>query len=51
MGSIPLLWDLKKSVLRNILGLIATATVLFGFNVVRLVVAGPLLPRSVVDCG
>src|SRR5260370_17454172 len=51
MGSIPLLWDLKKSVLRNILGLIATATVLFGFNVVRLVVAGPLLPRTVLDLG
>jgi len=47
MGSIPLLWDLKKSVLRNILGLIATATVLFGFNVVRLVVAQALYYRGV----
>lgn len=47
MGSIPLLWDLKKSVLRNILWLIATATVLFGFNVARLEVAQVLYYRGV----
>lgn len=47
MGSIPLLWDLKKSVPRNILWLIATATVLFGFNVVRLEVAQALYYRGV----
>jgi exosortase/archaeosortase len=47
MGSIPLLWDLKKSVLRNILWLIATAAVLFGFNVVRLEVAQVLYYRGV----
>jgi exosortase/archaeosortase len=46
MGSIPLLWDLKKSVLRNILWLTATATVLFGFNVVRLEAAQVLYYRG-----
>ena len=46
MGSIPLLWDLKKSVLRNILWLTATAAVLFGFNVVRLEVAQVLYHRG-----
>jgi exosortase/archaeosortase len=47
MGSIPLLWDLKKSVPRNILWLIAAAAVLFGFNVVRLEVAQLLYDRGV----
>jgi hypothetical protein len=47
MGSIPLLWDLKKSVLRNILRLMATAAVLFGFNVTRLEVAQILYYRGV----
>ena len=47
MGSIPLLWDLKKSVLRNVLWLIVAATVLFGFNVVRLEVAQVLYYRGV----
>ena len=46
MGSIPLLWDLKKSVDRNILWLIATAAALFGFNVVRLEVAQVLYYRG-----
>jgi hypothetical protein len=47
MGSIPLLWDLRKSVLKNILWLVATATVLFGFNVLRLEVAQVLYYRGV----
>jgi len=47
MGSIPLLWNLKKSVPRNIVWLIATAMVLFGFNVVRLEVAQVLYYRGV----
>ena len=46
MGSIPLLWDLKRSVPRNILWLIATSTVLFGFNLVRLEVAQVLYYRG-----
>jgi hypothetical protein len=36
MGSIPLLWDLKKSLLKNASWLVAAAMILFGFNVVRL---------------
>jgi exosortase/archaeosortase len=36
MGSIPLLWNLEKSVFRNILRLLAAATLLFAFNVLRL---------------
>jgi hypothetical protein len=36
MGSIPLLWNLENSVLRNILRLLAAAPLLFAFNVVRL---------------
>jgi hypothetical protein len=47
MGSIPLLWDLKKSMRRNILRLIATAAVLFGFNVARLEAAQVLYYRGV----
>ncbi len=47
MGSIPLLWNLKNSVFRNILLLLATATLLFGFNVVRLELAQVLHYRGV----
>lgn len=47
MGSIPLLWKLKNSVLRNILWLLATATLLFGFNVMRLELAQVLYYRGV----
>jgi hypothetical protein len=36
MGSIPLLWNLEKPLLRNASWLIAVAVILFGFNVVRL---------------
>jgi exosortase/archaeosortase len=47
MGSIPLLWNIKNSVLRNILWLLATSTLLFGFNVVRLELAQVLYYRGV----
>ncbi len=47
MGAIPLLWNLKDSVLRNISLLVATAGVLFGFNVVRLELAQVLSYRGV----
>jgi uncharacterized membrane protein YccC len=47
MGSVPLLWDLKKSVFRNVLWLMVTAAVLFGFNVARLEVAQILYYRGV----
>lgn len=47
MGSIPLLWDFKKSVSRNIVWLITAAMVLFGFNVVRLELAQILYYQGV----
>ena len=47
LGSIPLLWDLEKSLLNNILGLIAAAAVLFCFNVVRLEIGQILYLRGV----
>lgn len=47
MGSIPLLWNLKNSVLRNGSLLIVTAGALFGFNVVRLELAQVLHYRGV----
>lgn len=46
-GSIPLLWDLRKSVARNIVWLMAAAAVLFAFNVVRLEFAQFLYYRGV----
>jgi hypothetical protein len=36
MGAIPLLWNLKNSLLQNVSLLIATAGALFAFNAVRL---------------
>ena len=47
MGAIPLVWNLKNSLLKNILLLLATAALLFGFNVVRLEFAQVLYYRSV----
>lgn len=47
MGAIPLLWNLKNSLLKNILLLLATAALLFGFNVLRLEFAQVLYYRSV----
>jgi exosortase/archaeosortase len=53
MGAIPLLWNLKNSVLRNGSLLVATAGILFGFNVVRLELAQVLhcqgVPWTVAD--
>lgn len=47
MGSIPLLWDVKKSLLRNAFRLTAVALVFFGLNVVRLEIAQILYSRGV----
>ncbi len=53
MGVIPLLWNPKNSVLRNVSLLIATAGALFGFNVARLELAQVLyyqgVPWTVAD--
>jgi len=53
IGAIPLLWNPKNSVLRNVSLLIATAGALFGFNVVRLEIAQVLyyqgVPWTVAD--
>jgi len=53
MGAIPLVWNLKKTISKNLLTVIALALSLFGFNVVRLEI-GQLLyaygaPWSVAD--
>jgi hypothetical protein len=47
MGSVPLLWNLKHSALRNTLRLLASAMLLFGFNVGRLELAQILYCRGV----
>jgi len=47
MGSIPLLWNFKKSLLRNASRLTAAAIILFAFNVVRLEIAQVLYARGV----
>ena len=47
LGSIPLLWNLKDSVQRNIFSLIVSAALLFAFNVGRLEVAQVLYYRGV----
>lgn len=47
MGSIPLLWDVKKSLLRNASRLMAVALVFFGFNLMRLETAQVLYFRGV----
>ena len=39
MGAIPLVWNLKKSIPRNLLMLIALAVSFFGFNILRLEIA------------
>jgi exosortase/archaeosortase len=46
-GSIPLLWDLGKSVPRNIFWLLAAAAILFCFNVLRLELAQILYVHGV----
>ena len=47
VGSIPLLWDVRKSLLRNASRLLAVAVVFFGLNVVRLEIAQVLYARGV----
>ena len=53
MGSIPLLWDLKKPLLRNVSWLLMIVIVLFGFNLLRLEIGHLLyahgLPWTVAD--
>lgn len=39
LGSLPLLWDLRRSLLRNCSRLVVAGTVLFAFNLVRLQIA------------
>lgn len=46
-GCIPLLWNLEKSILKNLSWLVAVAPILFGFNVLRLEVAQILFARGV----
>jgi hypothetical protein len=38
-GSLPLLWDLRRSLLRNASRLVAAGAILFAFNVLRLEIA------------
>jgi exosortase/archaeosortase len=47
MGSIPLLWDARKSLLRNASRLLAVAVIFFGLNLVRLEIAQVLYFRGV----
>jgi hypothetical protein len=47
LGSIPLLWDLKKTLLSNLSCLIVIAILLFTFNVVRLEIAQILYAHGV----
>jgi len=39
LGSLPLLWDLRRSLLRNCSRLVVAGTILFAFNIVRLEIA------------
>ncbi len=47
MGSIPLLWDVRKSLLGNASRLLAVAVIFFGLNLVRLEIAQVLYFRGV----
>ena len=47
MGSIPLLWDVRKSLLRNASRFLAVAFIFFGLNLVRLEIAQVLYFRGV----
>jgi hypothetical protein len=47
LGSVPLLWDLKKTLLSNLSRLIVIAFIFFGFNVVRLEIAQILYAHGV----
>lgn len=46
-GCIPLLWNLRKSIFRNLGWILASAPVVFGFNVARLELAQVLYARGV----
>jgi exosortase/archaeosortase len=46
MGSIPLLWEVRKSLLRNASRLLAVAVIFFGLNLVRLEIAQVLYFRG-----
>lgn len=47
LGSLPLLWDLRRSVLRNFSRLVVAGTILFTFNVLRLEIAQVLHAHGV----
>ena len=47
MGSIPLLWDVGKSLLQNASRLLAVAVIFFALNLVRLEIAQVLYARGV----
>jgi exosortase/archaeosortase len=47
IGSIPLLWDVRKPLLRNASRLLAVAVIFFGLNLVRLEIAQVLYFRGV----
>lgn len=46
-GSMPLLWSLQNSLLRNVSKLIAVGAIFFAFNILRLEIAQILYPRGV----
>ena len=47
LGSLPLLWELRRSVLRNFSRLVVAGTILFTFNVLRLEIAQVLYAHGV----
>jgi hypothetical protein len=47
MGSVPLLWNLSRSLLRNLCWLVGVAAILFSFNLVRLEIGQILYARGV----
>jgi protein-disulfide isomerase len=47
LGSLPLLWELRRSVLRNFSRLVVVGTILFAFNVLRLEIAQVLYAHGV----
>jgi exosortase/archaeosortase len=46
LGSLPLLWDLRRSLLRNCARLVVAGTILFAFNIIRLEIAQVLYARG-----
>lgn len=47
LGSLPLVWDLRRSLLRNCSRLVVAGTILFTFNVLRLEIAQVLYAHRV----